>query len=80
MKDSATGKRIVVRTEGKAGPYIAVSSDQAPAVRKVLDANGIRYSFEPHADKSALGNIDSFFNFGDGADTDRIQRALDTAE
>ena len=79
MIDSTTHARIVVSTDGDAGPYIMVPLDQLDAATQMLRDSGISFWVDADAisldDKPAVAVI----NLGRGTDAGRVQRLLDAA-
>ncbi len=78
MIDKTTGKRIEVKTDGNAGPYIIMPESQASKVRDLLKTKGVCFTENPNSIRGENGN-DTIFDFGNGADVDKIQSILDNA-
>lgn len=77
MADAATRKPIRVSDGGTAGPYIMLLVDQLPDIRRVLDANGVRYWVDER-EISVNGKPPfTVINFGYRGDAVLIQRLLD---
>jgi len=77
MIDAITNERIVIHTEGTAGPYLMVAEEQLEAVTTALRAQNV-----PHwVDEDAIA-LDgepavAVVNLGRGADVDAVQQLLD---
>jgi hypothetical protein len=80
MIDTSTGERLVVSTEGEAGPFIELPLSQVDEVRKRLDQAGIPYWVDSTAisihDEPPMAVID----FSRYVDAGRIQSALDAPQ
>lgn len=55
MLDHITREPLIVSTEGRAGPYIAVHVDQADRVTRLLVAHGVAYALLP--DEVSRGGV-----------------------
>ena len=78
--DCTTRKPLYVSTDGDAGPYIMVPVEQIDDVRKLLDANDVRYWVDEDA-ISLNGKPEiTIANLGSAADPKRVQDILDSAE
>jgi hypothetical protein len=79
MIDIETHERLLVNTEGDAGPYLMVPLDQLPDVRRVLEQKRIPHTIV----EDAIGIDDmpviAIVDFGRTADPVTIQAALDAA-
>ena len=80
MLDSTTHERIIVFTEGNAGPYIMVPLDQLEAVKAMLHDNQVPFWVD--ADAISLDGKPevTVVNLGRGANAAQVQRLLDTAK
>lgn len=77
MATSAADAPLTVSTDGTAGPYVVVTSEQLGLVVEALRAEGVRFQVDREAvlldGEPALAVID----FGTGADVTRVQGVLD---
>jgi hypothetical protein len=77
MRSSVADAPLVVSTDGTAGPYVTVTTDQLKPVVQALQAQGIALDVDDDAvmldGKPAL----SVINLGHGADVDRVKKTLD---
>jgi hypothetical protein len=79
MIDVSTNKPLVVSTDGDTGPYIIVPVQQVDDIRKLLDADRVRYWVDENA-ISLNGKPElTIINLGRGAQVSHIQRILDNA-
>ena len=77
MIDSTTGDRIVVSTDGNAGPYIVAPEGRLEAVTDLLDSNSVRYWVDEEAISIDGKPEDAVINLGYGSDPAAIQSLLD---
>lgn len=73
-------EQLKVHAEGDGGPYLIIEPSQVADVRAVLDSAGITYGLSPDAIRLDGRPAGTVFNFGNGADVDKIQAALDAAD
>jgi len=75
--DLTTHQRIIVSTDGDAGPYIIVPLDQLDAVELILKENNV--SFWVDADAISLDGQPevAIVNLGRGANATHVQQMLD---
>ena len=80
MIDSATREKMVVSTDGVAGPYIMVPVDQLERIESILGNNNVTYWVD--ADAISLDGKPEItvINFGRAANVARIQRVLDSTD
>lgn len=76
MTDTTNGKRLIVHDHGY-GPYIFVSDEQLPDVRRLLEDSQTAYSVQPRAISLDDGPFIKLVRFKVGADAAEIQRILD---
>lgn len=77
MTDTATQKRVNVSPAGTAVPYIMASVDQLPEIRRILDANQVRYWVDEFAISLSGGPSITVINLGRGVDAAAVQKLLD---
>lgn len=77
MIDLELNQRLVVRTEGDAGPYLMVPVQQLPAVEAVLRGQQIPFSITRDAIRLDGHEAIAVIDFGRGANANFIQAALD---
>ena len=77
MTDVTTNRKIVVSTDGDAGPYLIVPVSQLGASQKLLSDNRIPHWIDDDAisldGKAAIGVV----NLGHSCDPKRVQTLLD---
>lgn len=80
MTDATTHTQISIHTDGTAGPYLMVVTEQLAAVEDALKDAGI--SFWTDRDAISLNGEETVavINLGRGADVDRVRQVLDEAE
>jgi hypothetical protein len=79
MTDSSTKKPLRVSDGGTAGPYITVPVSQLAEVRRLLDANKVRYWVDEDAISLDGEPEATVINFGRDCDRAAVQRILDAA-
>jgi hypothetical protein len=77
--DHETQHELKVSVEGSAGAYLTVPLDQLPNVRRVLENNGIVHFISQDVIELDGRPPIAIIDFARGADTCRIQAALDAA-
>ena len=77
MTKSPASKPIRVSADGTAGPYIMVPVTELDAVRRVLDANRVRYWVDDDAISLDGAPEIVVVNFGRGTDPTAVQSMLD---
>jgi len=78
MIDTSTARPLSVSTDGDAGPYIMVPVSQVEKVRSLLDENSIPYWVDAEA-ISVDGEPEiTVINLGTGADSEAVQKLLDS--
>lgn len=80
MRHSHTNERLVVHTEGDAGPYLTVPPDQTAEVIAEIRAAGFHPVRDAHGVGDPTGPSEEIVNFSKNQDPVAIQRALDAAE
>jgi hypothetical protein len=78
MNDMTTDDRLMVSTDGSAGPYIVVPVDQITTVTALLDANSVPYWVDEEAISIDGRPEDTVINLGLGTDPGTIQNLLDS--
>lgn len=80
MIDSTNQERVVVSTDGSAGPYIMVPFDQLEAVKSILQKNKVPFWVD--ADAISLDGKPEIavVNLGRGASASQVQQLLDAAK
>jgi len=77
MIDLELNGRLVVHSEGEAGPYLMVPLRQLPAVEEVLRSQSIGFSVSRDAIQVDGHEAVVLIDFGRRADASRIQTVLD---
>jgi hypothetical protein len=77
MVDLETQQRLLVSTDGDAGPYLMVPLQQVPDIRIVLQGRQIPYSVDRDAIQLDGHPVIAVINFGRGADPRHLQEVLD---
>ena len=77
MIDIELNSRLVVRTEGDAGPYLMVPVQQLPMVEAIFAAAHISFSTSRDALQMDGHDAIAVVDFGRRADAPRIQAVLD---
>jgi hypothetical protein len=77
--DSTTQERIIVSSDGTAGPYLVVPLDQLEFVESMLREHQVPFWVD--ADAVSLNGKPEItvVNFGPGVDASRVQQLLDAA-
>lgn len=78
MTDLMTKKRLLVSTEGTAGPYIFLPESQLDEVQRLLDSHHIRYWVGENAISMDGGPFTTIINLGRGGDAKAVQTLLDS--
>jgi len=77
MIDLMTGKRLVVSTDGTAGPYLVLAFSQLEDVEDILKRQRVDYSVEEDVISIDGGPEIAVIDFGWEADAFAIQAILD---
>jgi hypothetical protein len=77
MRSSIADAPLVVSTDGTAGPYITVMTDQLKPVVQALQAQGIALEVDDNAVMLDGKPVLSVINLVHGADVDRVKETLD---
>jgi hypothetical protein len=77
MSTRILNERLVVSTDGVAGPYITVTSDQLEPVQQALNAQTVPFQVDEDAVLLAGRSALRVINLGGGADVRRVQELLD---
>jgi hypothetical protein len=77
MIDTTTKKRLVVSTDGGAGPYLMLPVAQLDEVVALLDANKVSYWVDEDAISLDGKPEITVINFGDRVEAIVVQRLLD---
>lgn len=80
MLDSTTHNRLMVSTDGNAGPYLIVPLPQLKQLKQLLTDHQIPYSAENTGISMNGKPVDVVVNLGRGANVTKIQSILDSAE
>lgn len=76
MIDSKTNQRVVVMTDGNAGPYLTIPITEYDKLKQILDDAGIENSIDKGISDDDV-RLDNIINFRKSADPQRIQAILD---
>lgn len=79
MIDVATKQPLRVEPNERAGPFLMVSVDQLPAVRRLLDERNVFYWVDRNPVELVGRPALTFVNFGHRGKADDIQSLIDTA-
>jgi hypothetical protein len=80
MIDVETHERLTISTDGDAGPYLMVPSEQLDDVTRVLNENQVPHSIDHDAIELDGRPVIAIVNFGRGADAATIQTLFDAVE
>lgn len=78
MIDITTGERLVVSTEGTAGPYIMIPIGQLEKVQTSLDENNVPYWVDVNAISIDGKPAITVVNLGRNANAEMVQAILDS--
>jgi hypothetical protein len=79
MIDQETQEKLLISTDGDAGPYLMVPLAQLSEIRAILQQHGIAHAVDEDAIQLDGRPVIAVVNFGRRADTARLQQLLDEA-